>query len=123
VLFNPVLITAPVPGLSEAEVRKLENMQSRPGAEPNSMSPFHSVRSGLGPTIIFHGHDDKTVPYRHAELFTAAMTAAGNHCDLVGYLDQRHGFFNAHHMDNAAYRDTMRCMDAFLVELGWLDPL
>jgi acetyl esterase/lipase len=122
VLFNPVLITAPVPGLSEAEVQKLENMRSRFGAEPASMSPFHNVRSGLPPTIIFHGHADKTVPYRHAELFTAAMKAAGNRCELVGYPDQGHGFFNAHRQDNAAYRDTTRRMDVFLVELGWLDP-
>ena len=121
VLFNPVLITAPVPGLSEAEMEKVENMRLRLGAEPRSMSPFHNVRSGLPPTIIFHGEADKTVPYRHAELFAAAMTAAGNHCELVGYPNQGHGFFNAHREDNAAYRDTSRRMDAFLVELGWLD--
>lgn len=122
VLFNPVLITAPVPGLAEAELEKVENMRSRLGAEPISMSPFHNVRSGLPPTIIFHGHADQTVPYHHAELFAAAMAAAGNHCELVGYPDQGHGFFNAHRMDNAAYRDTIERLDAFLVELGWLAP-
>lgn len=123
VLFNPVLITARVPGLSEAADEKLERLKSRLGAEPKSMSPFHNVRSDLPPTIIFHGQTDKTVPYRHAELFTAAMTAAGNRCELIGYRDQGHGFFNAHRENNSAYRDTTRRMDDFLVSLGWLNPL
>ena len=120
-LFNPVLITAPIAGLSDPEAEKLERLRARLGAEPESMSPYHHVRSGLPPTIIFHGEDDKTVPYRHAELFTEAMISAENRCELVGYPRQGHGFFNFHRKDNSAYPDTIRRMDEFLVSLGWLD--
>jgi acetyl esterase/lipase len=121
VLFNPVLITALVPDVSDAGVRKLESLRRRLGAEPEAMSPYHHVRPKLPPTIIFHGEVDKTVPYRHAVLFTEAMTEAGNRCELVGYRKQGHGFFNAHREDNSAYRDTLERMDDFLVSLGWLD--
>jgi acetyl esterase/lipase len=121
VLYNPVLITASIPGQSDEAAEKLENLRARLGAEPESMSPYHHVRPALPPTLIFHGEDDKTVPYQHAELFTAAMIAAGNRCELVGYPNQGHGFFNAHRSDNSAFRDTLRRMDDFLVSLGWLD--
>lgn len=121
VLFNPVLITAPFPGLSDAEAERFNDLRARLGAEPESMSPYHNVRPKLPPTIIFHGEVDKTVPYHHAEMFAEAMTAAGNHCELVGYAGQGHGFFNSHRKDNTAYRDTLQRMDDFLVALGWLD--
>jgi acetyl esterase/lipase len=120
VLFNPVLMTAPYRDLSEKEEQKFKNFQTRLGADPESMSPFHHVRPGLPPTIIFHGENDKTVPYQQAELFCDAMTAAANRCELVGYPGMGHGFFNAHRADNSAYRDTIARMDDFLVSLGWL---
>jgi acetyl esterase/lipase len=121
VLLNPVLITAPIPGLSGPGAEKLEKLRSRLGAEPESMSPYHHVRPGLPPTLIFHGENDKTVPYQHVELFTEAMNAAGNRCELIGYPNQGHGFFNAHRSDDSAYRDTIRRMDEFLISLGWLN--
>jgi len=120
VLFNPVLITAPLPGQSEEQAEKLENLRRRLGAEPESMSPYHHVRPELPPTLILHGENDKTVPYQQVELFAEAMIATGNSCDLVGYPNQGHGFFNAHRSDNSAYPDTVRRMDDFLVSLGWL---
>jgi acetyl esterase/lipase len=120
VLFNPVLITAPLPGQSSEEAAKLENLSRRLGAEPESLSPYHHVRPGLPPTLLFHGENDRTVPYRTAELFAEAMIAADNRCELVGYPNQGHGFFNAHREDNSAYHDTLRRMDDFLVALGWL---
>lgn len=120
ILFNPVLITAPIqdyPGLS---TEKLEKLKSRLGAEPESMSPYHHVKAGLPPSIIFHGKDDPTVPYRSAELFTEKMKSAGNRCELVGYEGERHGFFNYGRGDGSTYTDTMRRTDEFLVSLGWL---
>lgn len=121
VLFNPVLITAPVPGQPGPGEERLKKLRSRLGAEPESMSPYHHVHPGLPPTIIFHGENDTTVPYDSAELFTEAMTAAGNRCKLVGYPNQGHGFFNPYRSDDSAYRDTIRRMDDFLVSLGWLE--
>lgn len=121
VLFNPVLVTAPVNGLSDQQLERFRKLEPRLGADPQSMSPYHHVRAGLPPTIVFHGEEDKTVPYRTAELFTDAMTAAGNQCELVGYPGEGHGFFNARRSDQTAYRDTTARMDGFLVSLGWLE--
>lgn len=120
VLFNPVLITAPIPGLADENLEKFRRLEPRLGADPQSMSPYHHVRPGLPPTIIFHGKEDKTVPYRTIELFTEAMKSAGNSCELVAYPGEGHGFFNAHRADASAYRDTMSRVDEFLVKLGWL---
>ena len=123
VLFNPGLITAPLPGQPDADPEKLERRRARLGAEPESMSPYHHVRPGLPPTLILHGENDKTVPYQTVELFTEAMIEAGNRCELVGYPDQGHGFFNAHRTDNSVYPDTIRRMDEFLASLGWLESV
>lgn len=122
VLFNPVLVTAPVNGRSDQQLERFRKLEPRLGADPQSMSPFHHVRAGLPPTIIFHGEEDKTVPYRTAAAFTDAMKSAGNQCELVGYPAEGHGFFNAPRGDGSAYRDTTARMDEFLVTLGWLEP-
>ena len=122
VLFNPVLITAPFPGLPDQSLEKFRKLEPRLGADSRSMSPYHHVRAGLPPTIIFHGEEDKTVPYRTAEMFTDAMKMAGNQCELVGYPAEGHGFFNARRGDGSAHRDTTARMDEFLVTLGWLEP-
>lgn len=120
VLFNPVLITAATPDLPDQDLEKFRRLEPRLGADPQSMSPYHHVRPGLPPTIIFHGEEDKTVPFRTIELFTEAMKSAGNQCELVAYPGKGHGFFNAHRADTSAYRDTMARVEEFLVKLGWL---
>lgn len=122
VLFNPVLITAAIPGYTDEYNEKLQRLAPRLGADPESMSPYHHVRPGLPPTIIFHGKDDKTVSYQSVERFTEEMNSAGNRCELIGYEDAGHGFFNHGRADGSYYTDTVRLMDAFLVSLGWLLP-
>lgn len=122
VLFNPALVLAPVVGQPMPADEKFERLKARLGAEPESMSPYHHVREGLPPAIIFHGTADKTVRYDSAELFTEKMTATGNRCELVAYEGEGHGFFNYGRGDGSAYTDTVRRMDLFLVSLGWLAP-
>ena len=84
------------------------------------MSPYHHVRAGLPPTIVFHGKADTTVAYKTVEIYAEKAAAAGNRCELVGYDGQAHGFFNYGRGDGAAYTDTVRRMDEFFVSLGWL---
>ncbi len=116
VLFNPVLVLAPFPGL---ELKGFESRVSaeRFGCEPNEISPIHHVRDHLPPTLILHGRADSTVPFASAEAFTAEMKKAGNRCELVGYESQPHGFFNT-----ARYAETLAEADRFLVSLGYLKP-
>jgi acetyl esterase len=119
VLFNPVVILAPVDGRSDI-VPLGDSTEIVAEANRESLSPYHYVGPGNPPTIIFHGKADSTAPYTHVELFTKAMRAAGNQCELVGYEGAGHGFANFGRGDGSAYTDTVKRMDAFFVSLDWL---
>ena len=86
----------------------------------SSLSPYHHVRAGVPPAIIFHGKNDVTVTYKSAEQFAAAMKRAGNRCELVGYAGQPHGFFNYRNGKNKYYYQTVIEADKFLSSLGYL---
>jgi acetyl esterase/lipase len=119
-LFNPAVVLAPVEGLPPRSQEKTASFSDRMGTDPKAISPYHQVRKGAPPTIIFHGKDDPTVPLATVELFAKAMKDAGNACTLVAYGGQRHGFFNYGRGDNEYYRKTVKALDAFLVERGYL---
>lgn len=121
VLFNPALVLAPVDGQPPFDPELYEQLKQRVGADPKSVSPYHHVKSGAPPTLIFHGTADKTVPFRTAELFAEAMQKAGNQCKLMAFEGQGHGFFNYGRGDGSAYVKTLRAMDEFFVELGFLE--
>ena len=111
VLFNPVV-----------DVAGLKRLAERFPKDPREISPFQHICSNLPPTIIFHGTDDKTVPYEQAQRFTKAMREAGNTCELCAYEGRGHGFFNHGRGDGSDYEQTVAQMDDFLVQLGYLDP-
>lgn len=128
VLFNPAVILAPVndhPGLLSSE--KFSDISQRAKGRPEEISPYHFARSGLPPSIIFHGTNDDAVPFPTVELFQAAMKKLGNRCELKAYPGQPHGFFNAGRGKNKNradatryYHETVREMDTFLESLGYL---
>jgi acetyl esterase/lipase len=120
VLFNPVLVMAPVEGNRFGQEEKFAERKDRIGVDPVQISPYHHINKSTPPTIVFHGKADTTVPYATAEVFTAKMKKLGNRCELVGYDGKAHGFFNYSRDGGAAYRDTVRRMDKFLASLGWL---
>ena len=120
ILFNPALVLAEVKGVRELDPGKITSMRDRMGTDPEVLSPYHHVRKGAPPTIIFHGKDDPTVPYNTMVAFTKVMTDAGNRCKLVGYEGQAHGFFNYNRGGGEHYRKTVRAMDEFLAGLGYL---
>jgi acetyl esterase len=119
-LFNPAVVLAPVEGLREINSERIESLASRMGVEPQKLSPYHHVRPGAPPTILFHGQADTTVPFATAELFATAMTAAGNRCELKGYAGQPHGFFNYGRGGNEYYQQTLTALETFLDSLGYL---
>ncbi|MGQ9504907.1 MAG: alpha/beta hydrolase, partial [Thermogutta sp.] len=126
VLFNPVLILGkadikeqlPISATEAASL--MERFRERIGADPKTVSPYHHIRPGLPPIIIFHGTADTTVPFATVKLFAEAMTKAGNQCGLVPFENAGHGFFNYGRGDNTAYKETLRQTDQFLTELGYL---
>lgn len=127
VLFNPATVLAAVDGNSDLiPAEKLAAIKDRTGGRPEELSPYHHLRQGLPPTIIFHGTDDEAVPFATAELFAASMRDLGNRCELKAYEGQPHGFFNPGRgkgPQRAAatqrYYETMQQLDGFLDSLGY----
>lgn len=119
VLFNPALVLASIEGRATIDKAKLESLEKRVGAPPKTISPYHHVKKGAPPTIIFHGKADKTVPYQTAEAFAEAMKKSNNECQLCGYEKQGHGFFN-YKRKNGKFKETVEQMDNFLVQQGFL---
>jgi acetyl esterase/lipase len=108
-LFNPVIDTGPKGyGYNRLKDRYRE------------ISPVDHVKKGVPPTIIFHGTADTTVPCENVQRFRDNMAAAGNRCQLDEFEDAGHGFFNYGRGGGTAYIKTVRAMDEFLAELGFL---
>ena len=116
VLFNPVLVLVPTPGV-DMPLLKAPVLQ---GVDLAAISPFHHVEKGAPPTIIFHGKADVTVPYNTAELFAKKMAELGNRCELIGFDGEGHGFFNYGRKGNESYTATVNQADAFLKSLGYV---
>lgn len=120
VLFNPVLVTGPVPDAEELESysEKFSN-SARLGTEGVNLSPYHNMGPDLPPTIIFHGTADTTVPHVTVERFTKKAQGMGRRCELFSYDGAGHGFFNYRPGGNKHFEDTVAKMDAFLTSLGY----
>lgn len=125
-LFNPACVLAPLEGNNHWEEDRHAEMKERMGVEPEALSPAHHVSAGAPPCIIFHGEADPTVPFTTARAFADRMKAAGVRCDLMAYPGEGHGFFNpgrgrkAKEGPESPYEKTLRQLDAFLVDLGWI---
>jgi len=121
VLFNPAVVLVRVGETRPFAPQQTAALEERFGIEPTRISPYHHVEKGAPPAILFHGTADTTVPFKTAELFVEAMTKAGNRAKLVAFEGKGHGFFNYGRDGGTAYVDTVRAMDEFLTELGFLE--
>lgn len=119
ILFNPAVVLAAVDGVPP--LRNADRISERMGVEAKTLSPYHHVKSGAPPTLILHGKDDNTVPYKTVEQFTEAMTKAGNRCELEGYEGAAHGFFNFGKSGNKHFVATLTRADKFLASLGYIN--
>lgn len=122
-LFNPVLVTADMAGQFELTEAKKKSLFVRMGEKPATLSPAHHISAGMGPSIIFHGTADKTVPFRTVEIFHKITSAKGNDCTLVAYKGAGHGFFNYGKDNNGPFIDTVSKLDDFLVKIGYLEEV
>ena len=84
ILYNPVLDTTD----------KGYGADRFPADKQTALSLTHQVTPDIVPTLLFHGTDDKTVPFENAERFARLMKEAGNECVLVPFEGKGHGFFN-----------------------------
>ena len=126
VLFNPGVIMSPVkeyPLSVMSERRKKGATKLNLGIEPKLFSPYNYINDKTPPTIIFHGKNDTTVDPRTVVLFNQKMKKFSNISELYLYEGKTHGFFNYGRELNGSYVDTMRKVDDFLVNLGYIQSL
>lgn len=124
VLFNPAVMLAPAEGLPEAESQRVRRINEVTAGKAKDLSPYHFIRKGLPPTILFHGTNDDAVPFVTVELFAKSMREVGNRCELVPFPNEPHGFFNPGRSKgddrNLNYNKTLKLADEFFVSLGYL---
>ena len=85
-----------------------------------AFSPAHNITKDDPPAIVFLGTNDKLIPVSTAENFRDRMTALGLKSELHLYEGQPHGFFNEAKGGTKIFLDTLRKLDRFLVQLGYL---
>ncbi len=91
VLFNPALDLAG-PDFTPRARQLLADLGVLDRA--HEISPTRFIGTGTAPTIIFHGTEDRIVPFSQALTFCEKMLSAGNRCVVYPAKDQGHGFFN-----------------------------
>ena len=89
----------------------------RIGVRWQELSPVHNVRSGLPPTLIFHGTSDTTTPFAGAKRFHEEMLKVGNLCELDVNEGGAHGYVMS---NQALFDDTLVKMEAFLMRTKFL---
>ena len=121
VLFNPAVTLLDIECKYDFPDEKEATMHDRAGVHPKELSPYHHIRKGLPPTIIFHGTNDSAVDHKTVVLFESRMQLFSNQCRLASYNGQPHGFFNYGRDGNTYFQKTVMEMDLFLNKLGWLN--
>ena len=124
VLFNPVLILSPPDGFEDTynmTQERISNLKNRIGVDPKTFSPYNFINETTPPTIIFHGKDDKTVPYESVEFFDQKMKEFKNLSVIHLYEGEEHGFFNYPRKAQVPFNDTMLKTEKFLKNLGYID--
>jgi acetyl esterase/lipase len=110
VLFNPVYDNGPK-GYGHERVKDFFP----------AISPFHNLRPGTPPTIVFLGTRDNLIPVATAQEYQAQMKKNGDRSDLFLYEDQPHGFFNFREGSTRFYYQTVFESDKFFASLGWIE--
>jgi dipeptidyl aminopeptidase/acylaminoacyl peptidase len=72
-------------------------------------SPLTFVKAVRAPVQLFHGKEDKAVPYQQSVEFAEAVKRQGGVAELVLYDDEGHGF-----VKEANRRDQLERMERFL---------
>ena len=79
------------------------------GALWKERSPLTHVKNVRAPVLLFHGTEDKAVPYQQSVEFAEAVRRNGGIADLVSYQGEGHGF-----VKEANRRDLIEQIERFL---------
>ncbi|WP_206026230.1 alpha/beta hydrolase fold domain-containing protein [Roseimicrobium sp. ORNL1] len=107
VLFNPA---------TKLDYRRASEVTPAQQEELLKVSPYHHLKAGQPPTLIFHGDADNTVPIDTAQAYAAKVKELGGSCVVEVFSGEAHGFFNR----EPSYSKTVEKMVAFLREQGLL---
>lgn len=122
VLFNPAVQLAPLEGDDTSlGAAAITGINARTNGRAKEISPVHHVGENEPPTLILHGVDDTTVPFSTVQRFGKEMRKHGNRCEVIGFKDAAHGFFNLRRGNDTFNQATTRLMDEFFISLGWLE--
>jgi acetyl esterase len=118
ILFNAVL---DVPEIVDILPKKVIRVLRDRATE---ISPIHNISKDAPPTIIFHGTNDKNVPFHQATKFCEEMIKVGNKCEVIPFEGRGHGFFNYNKGTNPDFASTMEFTVKFLTSIGFIkgDP-
>ena len=111
VLFNPVYDNGPDGGYGHSRVKDYWK----------DISPAHNITEDDPPAVVFLGTKNPLIHVVVAQRFQAKMKALDIKSDLHLYEGQPHGFFNESKGGTKIFLDTLRKMDRFLVEIGYLE--
>jgi acetyl esterase len=109
-LFNPAVDT------SQIGQRREDQFQG----QGENLSPQHQLVDSSVPTFIVHGKADTTVPFSHALAYCDKLKGLSGTCELHGYEEATHGFFNKGRENDRWYTPTVREMDRFLIRFGYM---
>lgn len=82
-------------------------------------NPSRYVGKHVPPTIIFHGTEDRVVPYEPVVKFVNQVKKKSNVCELCLFKGRDHSFYNFN-VNPEGYDTTVSEMDRFLVAQGFL---
>lgn len=115
ILFNPVCVVDPLKNPKRFNFARL-------GVKGYEISPYHHVDKTVPPTIIYHGTEDRLVPYQTAQMFHKKMLTVGNDCTLIPFQGRDHGFFNhGKHLPKSDYQEILNYTNGFLARIGFID--
>lgn len=103
VLFNPVLDNGP-DGWGHKKVKDYWK----------DISPIHNIKNPAAPSLFMLGDQDKLLPVSVGQRYQKLVQENGGRCELRVTPNAPHGYFNR----GAAFVDTLRATDRFLVSLG-----
>lgn len=82
--------------------------------EPEELSPFHNLKTGMPPMCLIHGAADDLVPIESIKEYAEKSAAMGNRCDVHPFEGTDHFFGN---VDGS---EVFRLIDDFFRSLGYL---
>jgi acetyl esterase/lipase len=83
-------------------------------------SPMHNVKDNSPVVLFMVGDKDGLIPVATAEKFKEIIESKGGKCELKIYKGATHGFFNKSRFDGKFYKETVKDMDKFLTDLGYI---